>query len=98
MREDGDELSNVIEERDELRRENDELRQRILEGWTKLATSEASVPSIVQHMESSISWRITKPLRMVRSLQMKAARVGYIRALPLSGGYLRRIIDNRRRR
>ena len=91
-------LDEVTKERDELRRENEQLRQRLLDGWTELAASEASVPSIVQHMESSLSWRVTKPLRLVRTIQLKAARVGYLRAISLSGGYLRRSIDSRRRK
>jgi len=88
----------VIKQRDELRRENEQLRKRLLDGWAEFATSEASVPSIVREMEASISWRVTKPLRVFRSIQLKAARVGYLRALSLSGGYLRRAIDNRRRK
>lgn len=98
MPEYAEDLAAVVEERDELRRENELLRQRLLEGWADLAATEASVPSLVQHMEASISWRITKPLRTIRTIQLKAARVGYLHALSLSGGYARRAIDNRRRK
>lgn len=84
-------------ELDELRHENDELRQRTLEHWAAVAKSDASVSQVVNGMQSSLSWRVTKPLRVVRDLQIKAARVGYLRALSKSSGYLRRVLGNRGR-
>ncbi len=96
MREEPKTRSEVIEERDELRQENEQLRQRTLEDWVRVATSEASVPALVHQMEASLSWRVTKPLRTIRSVQLKAAQVGYLRALSMSRGYLRRALGNRR--
>lgn len=84
-------------ELDELRQENEQLRQHTLEHWVAVAKSDVSVSAIVNGMQSSLSWRVTKPLRVVRDIQIKAARVGYLRALSKSSGYLRRAIGNRRR-
>jgi hypothetical protein len=85
-------------ERDALAAENAKLKKASLEDWVRVAGSEVAVSSLLHNMQSSLSWRITKPLRAVRTVQRKAAKVGYLRALRMSGGYLRRIRGNRGRK
>lgn len=60
------------------------LESQTLDYWLHAVASTASESSTIREMQSSVSWRVTRPLRIVRSLQVKAARIGYRRALRLA--------------
>jgi hypothetical protein len=98
LQENVDDFIALRDERDELLRQNRQLRERTLDRWIIVAKSDASMWVTLRAMQSSFSWRVTKPLRVVRSIQVRAARIGYIRAVSMSGGYLRRAVGNRRRK
>ena len=59
-------------ERERLQREVDELSAIALSKWLLVAHHQTSQAAIVQ----SFSWRVTKPLRTVRHVQLKVTEVG----------------------
>ncbi|WP_395640428.1 hypothetical protein [Pseudolysinimonas sp.] len=54
----------------------DELESRTLDDWISAITVADGAWSELERMESSVSWRVTGPLRTLRGLQLKVARVG----------------------
>jgi hypothetical protein len=49
---------------------------RTLEYWLEAVASTSAGSMTVKRLESSLSWRITKPLRAVRIVQLTARRAG----------------------
>lgn len=68
-----EQLATAQAEIDELRRTNDALANQSLNTWLVVVSDEARALSQVY---STLSWRITKPLRMARQVQVKVKEVG----------------------
>jgi hypothetical protein len=56
-----------------LRRTNDALMNQSLNTWLAVVGDEARALALVY---STLSWRVTRPLRLARQLQIKAKEVG----------------------
>lgn len=52
------------------------LENRTYEYWLDAVSSSATTWLVVEDMEKSLSWRVTAPLRVGRTLQKKLAQVG----------------------
>ena len=68
----------------------EELERRTLDYWMEAVTSTAAGSAFVHQMQNTLSWRITRPIRIVRSLQIRASNIGYARAIRL-------LVERRRR-
>ena len=51
---------------DEARMQLEELRQAVLDDWIAVTTRAAGA---IEEMQSTVSWRLTKPLRLVKRFQ-----------------------------
>lgn len=60
-----------------LQAELEELREAVLTDWILVTTRNVDA---LRAMQQSVSWRITRPLRVLRVFQRKASDLGYIRA------------------
>ncbi|BDZ51513.1 hypothetical protein GCM10025867_37540 [Frondihabitans sucicola] len=58
-----------------------ELREAVLDDWLRVTSS---VTDAVREMQSTLSWRITRPLRLVRMVQRKVDEFGVVPAAQLS--------------
>ncbi|HSP74771.1 MAG TPA: hypothetical protein VLO31_00970 [Cryobacterium sp.] len=81
-------------ERDRLRDELDARSNESVDSWLEVVGTESR---ILGQMHGTVSWRITKPLRFVRKVQLKAAQVGVARVSQLAVADLRRRFIGRRR-
>lgn len=52
------------------------LESRTYEYWLDAVATSATTWTVVEQMEKSLSWRITAPLRIWRSLQRRVSEVG----------------------
>lgn len=64
-----------------LERELDELREAILDDWL-IVTSRSD--ETVRALQNTLSWRITKPLRLLRAFDLKRRNVGSYSAAKLA--------------
>lgn len=64
-----------------------ELRDAVLNDWI-LVTSHST--NAIRAMQSTFSWRVTRPLRTVRTLSSKAQEVGLVPAGQLAAGMIAR--------
>lgn len=71
------------------RRSSDELR-----AWIRAVRDEGR---LVRDMQKTLSWRLTRPLRVARVLQLKVAEVGVAKTSQLAVADLRRRYNGRRR-
>lgn len=71
------------------RRSGDDLRT-----WIKAVRDEGR---LVRDMQKTLSWRVTRPLRLARFLQLKVAEVGVMKTSQLAVADLRRRYLGRRR-
>jgi len=87
MPETGDEMGcDVSNDREqELERELTELREAVLTDWITVASQ---VTDTLNSMQQTLSWRITKPLRVVRVLHRKVEQVGTARAVQIARAQL----------
>jgi len=99
-----EEFELVVAERDELRAELadlrvelTELRDRSADYWLSAVRSEYSESVVILALRNSVSWRITKPLRLAQGLRLKIKRVGVLRAVRLSGSYFQNRLANKKR-
>ncbi|WAB84024.1 hypothetical protein OVN20_00110 [Microcella daejeonensis] len=60
-----------------LKDDLEELREAVLDDWILVTTRNVDA---IRSMEQTLSWRVTKPLRVLRSVQRRASDVGYVRA------------------
>lgn len=60
-----------------LKDDLEELREAVLDDWILVTTRNVDA---IRSMEQTLSWRVTKPLRVFRSVQRRASDVGYVRA------------------
>lgn len=75
----------------------DELESRTLDDWIAAITIADGAWSELERMETSFSWRITAPIRTVRTLQLKVARVGVRQGARKGVEMVQRKIVERRR-
>lgn len=99
-----EEFELVVAERDELRTELADLRVELAElrdrethYWLSAVRSEYSESVVILALRNSVSWRITKPLRLAQGLRLKIKRVGVVRSIRLSGTYFRNRLANQKR-
>ncbi len=64
-----------------------ELRQAVLDDWIVVTTRTAQE---LQDIQKTVSWRVTRPLRLVRRFQGTAREIGYGAALDLAAGAVAR--------
>jgi hypothetical protein len=67
-------LKHSEDERERLQREVDELSTVALTRWLVAAHHQTSEAEFAQ----TLSWRVTKPLRTARTVQLKVAEVGVV--------------------
>jgi hypothetical protein len=81
-----------MDEAGNLRAELDELREAVLEDWIVITTRNVdairAMQGSIRAMESTLSWRVTRPLRLFRSVQLRASQIGYVRASQLAAARL----------
>ncbi|MEJ3403529.1 hypothetical protein WDJ51_02170 [Rathayibacter sp. YIM 133350] len=83
--------------RAEIVRLQSELDQRAgaeLSTWLKIVRDESR---LLRDIRNTLSWRVTKPLRAARVVQLKVAEVGLVRTSQLAVADLRRRYRGRRR-
>ena len=64
-----------------------ELRQAVLDDWI-IVTTRTSV--VLENVTNTVSWRVTKPLRMVRRFQGSAKELGLVAAADLAAASIAR--------
>ncbi|WP_127792908.1 hypothetical protein [Agromyces sp. LHK192] len=87
----------VVELEREVERLRGELDRRAeddLRTWIRAVRDE---DRILRDMQQTLSWRITRPLRLARVVQLKVAQVGVVRTSQLAVADLRRRYAGRRR-
>ena len=67
----------MTEDSARLAQELEELREAVLEDWIVVTTRNVDA---IRAMEQSFSWRLTRPLRLFRSAQLRAREIGYVQA------------------
>lgn len=69
----GDRLAAAEAENERLQRANDALMNDSLSSWLVVVSDEARA---LAQIHATLSWRITRPLRLARQVQIKAKEVG----------------------
>jgi hypothetical protein len=87
-------LAAVEAERDRLQAQLDAQSNQNLDKWLQVVSDEARA---LGEIHNTLSWRITRPLRVVRKVQVKVAQVGVARASELAVADLKRRYQGRRR-
>jgi hypothetical protein len=82
-----EQLATAQAEIEELRRTNDALANQSLNTWLVVVSDEARALSQVY---STLSWRITKPLRLARQVQIKVKEVGVTETAAVVGAGVKR--------
>lgn len=76
-----------------LRREHDELMNRDFGAWLEMVRHEGGS---LREYEKSLSWRVTKPLRLVRAFQVRVKEAGPRAALSDASTVIRRALSRGR--
>ena len=87
-------LAEVESERDALQAELDAKSNESIASWLTVVGTESR---ILGEMQNSVSWRVTKPLRLVRKVQLKVSQVGLGQVSQLAVADLKRRYIGRRR-
>ncbi len=87
-------LAGVEAERDELRRELDSRSNADVETWLAALRAQALVDT---SFSNTLSWRITRPLRLMRSYQIKVSQLGLVPATRAAVAVARRRLRRARR-
>ncbi len=58
-----------------------ELREAVLDDWLRVTSS---VTDAVTEIQSTVSWRVTRPLRLTRMMQRKVSEIGVVPASRLA--------------
>lgn len=85
--------ADVTDDGDRVQRDLDELREAVLDDWLVITSSGGDALSALQN---SVSWRITRPLRMFRRFEKKMREVGFVPAAQLTAVSLARRLGERR--
>jgi hypothetical protein len=64
-----------------------ELRQAVLDDWIIVTTRTSAV---LEDITNTVSWRVTKPLRIVRRFQASANELGLVAATDLAAASVAR--------
>ncbi len=86
------ELLTMSASEDEIRAELDELRRAVLNDWIVVTTRTAG---LVEQMQSTVSWRVTKPLRVFKRFQRTATDEGLRVAIDLTAVAVARRLGRR---
>lgn len=81
-------LATAEAEVERLRREVARLTNESLNSWLGLMDAESKELSLVY---STLSWRVTKPLRLARKVQIKVREIGVLRTVDFASGRLKQI-------
>ncbi|MDQ1610039.1 MAG: hypothetical protein QOE16_2771 [Microbacteriaceae bacterium] len=81
-------LAEAESELDRLRRENDQLVNESLSTWLLVVDEESSA---LAQVYATLSWRITRPLRITRQLQLKVREVGVRRTAGFAAARLKQL-------
>lgn len=76
----------------EVEAQRDELLANDVAVWLD-RMQHTAIP--LRNYQSSLSWRVTAPLRAVRTFQLSAGRIGFGATVSLTWGYLRRRVGKR---
>ena len=79
---------------DRLQRELDARSNEDVRTWLKVVGEETRM---LASMTNTLSWRITRPLRLARTVQIKMKEIGLVRTSQLAVADLRRRYAGRRR-
>jgi len=80
-------------ERERLQRELDILSNTAFSDWLSATQNHANE---IESFYNTLSWRVTKPLRVVRKVQLKAGEVGLARTSQVVVAELGRRVGRRR--
>jgi len=86
-------LAEAEAEIERLRRSNDALMNQSLNTWLVVVSDEARALSQVY---STVSWRITRPLRVARTVQTKVREVGVTETAAVVAATVKRRLATRR--
>lgn len=70
-------------------------REQTLQYWLEAVASAAGGSAKVSAMEATLSWRITKPLRLVSAFRKKVAQLGLLRTMKMSVKKVRSLLARR---
>ena len=87
-------MAEVESERDALQAELDARANESIASWLTVVGTESR---ILGEMQNSVSWRVTKPLRLIRKVQLKVSQVGIGQVSQLAVADLKRRYSGRRR-
>lgn len=87
-------LAAVEAECDRLRTELDARANESIGSWLEVVGTESRT---LGQMHNTISWRVTKPLRFVRKVQLKVSEVGIAKVSQLAVADFQRRFKGRRR-
>lgn len=87
-------LDAAVSERDRLRSDLDARANAEVASWLTIVADESRA---LREIQQTLSWRITKPLRLVRKVQKKANEVGVYQVSQLAVADLRRRFRGSRR-
>lgn len=81
----------------ELRRRAREAEDRTLDYWIEAVVVSAAGSMTVKKLQSSVSWRVTRPLRAARVIQLKVREAGVRRTFRMVTDRLAQIRQARKR-
>ena len=84
----------AVSERDRLRAQLDARANIEVASWLTIVADESRA---LRDIQQTLSWRITKPLRLVRKVQKKTTEVGVVAVSQLAVADLRRRFRGARR-
>lgn len=87
-------FAEVVAERDRLQSELDMRANESIGSWLNVVSTESR---ILGEMQKTLSWRVTKPLRLIRKVQVKVSELGLARFSQLAVADLRRRFQGSRR-
>jgi hypothetical protein len=80
-------LHELEQERDNLQAQLDGIANTAASRWLKAVQYETVM---IRDIQNSISWKVTRPLRRIRRLQLRVARIGVRRASQIGVARVRR--------
>lgn len=86
-------MTDDVSDAERLQRDLDELREAVLNDWI-LITSRAG--DALRAFQNTFSWRITRPLRVVRRFGYQAREIGFVPASQLAAARLASTLGSRR--
>ena len=87
----------IATETDELQRRLRDAEERTLAYWLEAVVVSAAGSMTVKKLQDSVSWRVTRPLRAVRTVQRKVQETGVRRTFQVVLTRLAQIRQARKR-